>query len=594
MLEQALKLVAAPGQDALLPGHRAEDAGPLRRGARASARRGRAVSARSRRAQRDRPRAISSSAASTRRSPSFRRCAGGRSGGSAGALQPDAVLSGPGRRGRGRSASGRSTRASRPTNRRRRSPARTGSSRRTTTTSGSRFTSTRATGRGRRGATARKRYTERASWTPAPARMPSANPAKRIHDVFDLPCVIPIVPRRSSRAVRRAGPVVSFADVTAQAGIRFVHNNGAFGKKYLPETMGSGVAVLRRRRRRLAGLCCSSTRRTGRAGPARDRCRRCIATAHNGTFTDITRGSGLDVELYGIGAAAADFDNDGRDRHLRHRARRQPAVPEPRRRPVRGRHREGRRRRRRVFDERAVVRLRQRRQARSVRRALRRLGRSTGSVLHARRQDQVVLHAGVVQGQSPSLYRNRGDGTFENVTKQAGLFDTGVERARRRDARLRRRRLGWICSSPTTPQPNRLYRNKGNGTFEDVARQRRRGVQRGGRRARRHGRRRRRLRRLGTAQPDHRQLLERDDGALSQRGQRAVHRRCAEVGDRPGVAADADLRLLLLRLRPRRPIRTSSPRTDTWPTTSSTVQSRVTYAQRPHLFRNVGASSSRR
>src|SRR5207249_5721445 len=32
---------------------------------------------------------------------------------------------------------------------------------------------------------------------------------------------------------------------------------------------------------------------------------------HNGTFTDITRGSGLDVELYAIGGAAADFDNDG-------------------------------------------------------------------------------------------------------------------------------------------------------------------------------------------------------------------------------------------------------------------------------------------
>ena len=34
---------------------------------------------------------------------------------------------------------------------------------------------------------------------------------------------------------------------------------------------------------------------------------------HNGTFTDITRGSGLDVEMYGIGVAVADFDNDGRD-----------------------------------------------------------------------------------------------------------------------------------------------------------------------------------------------------------------------------------------------------------------------------------------
>src|SRR5262245_41543461 len=37
---------------------------------------------------------------------------------------------------------------------------------------------------------------------------------------------------------------VTFTDVTAQAGIRFKHNNGAFGKKYLPETNGSGCAFL--------------------------------------------------------------------------------------------------------------------------------------------------------------------------------------------------------------------------------------------------------------------------------------------------------------------------------------------------------------
>src|SRR5207247_5849446 len=39
-------------------------------------------------------------------------------------------------------------------------------------------------------------------------------------------------------------PKVSFKDITAKAGIRFVHNNGSFGKKLLPETMGSGVAFI--------------------------------------------------------------------------------------------------------------------------------------------------------------------------------------------------------------------------------------------------------------------------------------------------------------------------------------------------------------
>ena len=38
-------------------------------------------------------------------------------------------------------------------------------------------------------------------------------------------------------------PAAVFTDVTVQSGIRFVHNNGAFGKKYLPETLGAGVVV---------------------------------------------------------------------------------------------------------------------------------------------------------------------------------------------------------------------------------------------------------------------------------------------------------------------------------------------------------------
>src|SRR5438876_11315288 len=39
-------------------------------------------------------------------------------------------------------------------------------------------------------------------------------------------------------------PGVRFTDITNKAGIRFRHTNGAFGKKLLPETMGSGVAFL--------------------------------------------------------------------------------------------------------------------------------------------------------------------------------------------------------------------------------------------------------------------------------------------------------------------------------------------------------------
>src|SRR5262245_58653626 len=99
-----------------------------------------------------------------------------------------------------------------------------------------------------------------------------------------------------------ADPPVMFSDATAQSGIKFVHNNGAFGKKYLPETIGSGVVFLD-----VDGdgwqdlLLVNSKNWPGHAGP------RSVSALyrnlHDGTFADITRSSGLDVELYGIGAA---------------------------------------------------------------------------------------------------------------------------------------------------------------------------------------------------------------------------------------------------------------------------------------------------
>ncbi len=49
---------------------------------------------------------------------------------------------------------------------------------------------------------------------------------------------------RLSFAAQTTGPGFQFTDVTSQAGIRFEHNSGAFGGKFLPETLGSGCAFL--------------------------------------------------------------------------------------------------------------------------------------------------------------------------------------------------------------------------------------------------------------------------------------------------------------------------------------------------------------
>ncbi len=103
-----------------------------------------------------------------------------------------------------------------------------------------------------------------------------------------------------------------FTDVTAAAGIRFRHNTGAFGKKYLPETMGSGCAFVDFDADGWPDILLLS----GRDWPGHARRPSFPAlyrNNRNGTFTDVTRRAGLAIELYALGVAAGDYDNDGYD-----------------------------------------------------------------------------------------------------------------------------------------------------------------------------------------------------------------------------------------------------------------------------------------
>src|SRR3984957_6862355 len=104
---------------------------------------------------------------------------------------------------------------------------------------------------------------------------------------------------------------IQFTDVTAQAGIKFVHNSGRAGKKFLPETVGSGVAGIAADGDGWPDLLLINSKDWAPRG--RNSVPALYRNNHNGTFTDITAGSGLDVEIYGIGVAVGDFDNDGRD-----------------------------------------------------------------------------------------------------------------------------------------------------------------------------------------------------------------------------------------------------------------------------------------
>jgi hypothetical protein len=113
------------------------------------------------------------------------------------------------------------------------------------------------------------------------------------------------------RAAQPAANKVQFTDVTAKAGIKFVHNAGKSGKKYLPETLGSGAAFFDADGDGWIDILFVNGKDWTPRG--RHTTAALYRNNHDGTFTDITRGSGLDVEMYGIGVAVADYDNDGRD-----------------------------------------------------------------------------------------------------------------------------------------------------------------------------------------------------------------------------------------------------------------------------------------
>jgi hypothetical protein len=108
-------------------------------------------------------------------------------------------------------------------------------------------------------------------------------------------------------------PAVRFADITRRAGIHFTHVNGAFGKKLMPETMGSGVAFLDYDKDGKPDLLFVNScywpghEDAGRPAPTLALYR----NKGNGKFEDVTKESGLAVTLYGMGVTVGDYDNDG-------------------------------------------------------------------------------------------------------------------------------------------------------------------------------------------------------------------------------------------------------------------------------------------
>ena len=270
------------------------------------------------------------------------------------------------------------------------------------------------------------------------------------------------------RAADRPALPFRLTEVTQPAGIDFVHNSGAFGGKYLPETLGPGCAFLDYDGDGWQDILLIN----GMDWPGHKQRRTTMRLYHNnrnGTFTDVTKRAGLDLEMYGLGVAVGDFNNDGfPDLFV-------SSVGQSRLFQNTGKG---------TFvdvTERSGIGKRQ--------------GFSTSALwfdydrdghldlfvcnyvkwspaqdvfcsLDAKHKSYCTPEA--YRGATCWLFHNRGNGTFEDVTATSGIFDSSSKSLG--VAMLDHDQDGWIdLFVANDTQPNKLYQNKHDGTFEDVA-----------------------------------------------------------------------------------------------------------------------------
>lgn len=259
-----------------------------------------------------------------------------------------------------------------------------------------------------------------------------------------------------------------FADVTTAAGIEFQHNSGAYGGKLLPETLGSGCAFLDYDADGWQDILLVN----GMDWPGHKRQRstlRLYRNNRNGTFTDVTKSAGLDIEMYGMGVAVGDYNNDG--------------FPDVFITCV------GQSRLFRNTGKGAFV------DATRTSGLFGRQGLSTSALWCDYDRDGFLdlfvcnyvrwspehdvfcsldgTHKSyctpeAYRGDTCWLFHNRGNGTFEDVTSTSGVFDSSSKSLG--VAMLDYDQDGWpdlLVANDT--QPNKLYRNLRNGKFKDVA-----------------------------------------------------------------------------------------------------------------------------
>lgn len=115
-------------------------------------------------------------------------------------------------------------------------------------------------------------------------------------------------------AIDSSAPPVSlhFTDITTSAGIDFVHETGAAGRKWMPETMGSGGGFLDYDADGRPDIfLVNGSRWPGESGEGPPSTPRLYRNLGGGRFSDVTTSANLDFSVYGMGAAFADYDADG-------------------------------------------------------------------------------------------------------------------------------------------------------------------------------------------------------------------------------------------------------------------------------------------
>ena len=109
-------------------------------------------------------------------------------------------------------------------------------------------------------------------------------------------------------------PEIPFSDITEESGLDFVHENGAYGDKLMPETMGGGCAFFDYDSDGDPDILMVNSNRWpwDKRPTEKPATLKLFQNDGTGKFEDVTEKVGLDVSLYGMGTAIGDFNRDGK------------------------------------------------------------------------------------------------------------------------------------------------------------------------------------------------------------------------------------------------------------------------------------------